>query len=152
MRRFFVFLCLFSGMAACGGTPEAPPKAEPVFTSKMDMKWITKGGKMVELLPVPGKVTVFDFAADWCGPCKDVDRLMIKVLAQHTDVALRKIDVDDWDSPISKKYLETPPSIPYMVIMDAKGERVGAISGFEPEQIRAMLKIARQRSAGTSRK
>ncbi|TFK56893.1 thioredoxin [Heliocybe sulcata] len=41
------------------------------------------------------KVTVFDFWATWCGPCKVISPIFEKLSDEHTDVEFYKVDVDD---------------------------------------------------------
>ena len=52
---------------------------------------IAGGGQSVQ--PVPGKVTLVYFHADWCGPCRQVTPALEKMAAADAEIALRKIDV-----------------------------------------------------------
>ena len=59
----------------------------------------------------------------------DVDAHMKKVLATQPDVALRKLDVSDWSTPLARHYLTDVASLPYVVVYGADGRRVMEIVG-----------------------
>jgi thiol-disulfide isomerase/thioredoxin len=103
------------------------------FPAGLDVSVIAPAGEAVALVPylVPGKVTVFDFFARWCGPCREVDHHLKEVLTRQSDVAVRKIDVVDWDSPAARKHLRDVPDLPYLVVYGRDGRRVDAISGLD---------------------
>lgn len=94
---------------------------------------------------VPGKVTVVDFYADWCGPCRQVDRHMKDVLAARPDVALRKVNIVDWDTPVAKRHLKGVSGIPYLVVFDAAGKKVGTIHGLRLDKLDAAIAKAAKR-------
>lgn len=121
--------------------------ADVEFPAGLDVTWISRGGEDVPLEShrAPGKVTVFDFYAEWCGPCREVDRTMVSILQEHDDVALRKLDVADWDSAVAKRYLADVPSLPYVVVYGKSGARVNAISGLHLDDLRAAIEEGRKR-------
>lgn len=72
----------------------------------LDIQDATTDGTAVPLVPVPGKITVFDFWAEWCKPCHVVDHELAEVVRRHpNDIAVRKVNVIDTESPASVKYL-----------------------------------------------
>lgn len=74
--------------------------------SGLDMREATTDGSAVPLVPVAGKITVYDFWAEWCEPCGVLDRELAEVARRHpTELAVRKVDVVEVDSPASRAYL-----------------------------------------------
>lgn len=113
----------------------SPPKAPPVAA---DIVQIVKDGEALPAFEphlVPGKVTVFDFHAVWCPPCRVVDEHLYPVVAKRTDVALRKIDVGAWDTPVAEQWLSEVAELPFIVVYDKRGKRVAQISGAKLQEI-----------------
>ena len=83
-----------------------------------------RNGNAIHLseLLVPGKVTVVDFYADWCGPCKTIEPYL-RSLANDPLVAVRKVDIVGWGSPVAKQW--DLKSIPNMRVYDEQGKQVG---------------------------
>ena len=106
--------------------PRLPPNA--------DVQTLSSQGEDVPSLFAkfaPSKVTVFDFYADWCAPCRAVDEHVHSLLQRRTDVALRRINVVSWDSPVAKANLKDVPTLPYLVVVDQTGRRIGVVSGLD---------------------
>ena len=118
----------------------------PKFAPGMDVKIISRRGEDVDLRAhlVPGKITVFDFFAIWCGPCKDIDRALIAMMRKYHDIAVRKLNVIDWRRPIAKRYLSRVPALPYLIVYSPSGKRIAAISGRKLDRLRAAIQRARK--------
>jgi thiol-disulfide isomerase/thioredoxin len=77
----------------------------------------------LEKLVVPGKYTVFDAYADWCGPCRTVDGKLREIVATRPDVAVRKLNVVRFDSPLAKEFGARLTALPHVVVFSPSGVR-----------------------------
>lgn len=110
-------------------TFEPLPKVE----GDADIAWVATAGEDVPSLEphaVKGKVTVFDFYADWCSVCRKVDgHVYAKLSAGDKTLALRKLNVVDWDSPLAQRWVSKVPSLPFLVIYGPDGKKVTSLHG-----------------------
>lgn len=86
---------------------------------------ISNGGQPVDLkslLPV-GKVTVVDFYADWCGPCRKIGPSLEKIASENPDVVLVKVDIVKWGTPVTRQY--NIKSVPNIRVFDRNGRQIG---------------------------
>ena len=99
----------------------------------LDVRTVTKPGSQLDIrtLLAKDKVTVVDFFAVWCGPCRKVDEYMLQRLNREQRLAYRRIDIDDWDSAIAKQYLGSAPELPYVLVFDKAGRQVGSLAGLD---------------------
>ena len=107
-----------------------------------DVSTIAKDGEDVPALEPhlsKGKVTVVDFSATWCEPCRTLDTHMLEVVGKRTDVAYRKLDVGDWDTPLAQRYLKGIPNLPYVIVYDKNGQKLETISGLDLKRLDAAI-------------
>jgi thiol:disulfide interchange protein len=105
----------------------------PVLEANADLAWLTRSGEDVPDLgahAVRGKVTVFDFYADWCAACRKVTGHLYKRLAgRDSAVAYRKINVISWESAVARRYLQEVPSLPLLVVYGPDGTKRRTLHG-----------------------
>ena len=90
---------------------------------------------------VLGNVTIVDFYADWCGPCKAVEPTIQQLAKSDPEIAVRKIDIVNWASPVATQYHVS--TIPRVEIYGRKGELVGTVKGADPAQVRQYVAQAK---------
>lgn len=75
-------------------------------------------------------LTLVDFYAEWCGPCKMIGPIVEEVSGELTDVQIVKINVDE-HSDIAQKY--GVMSIPTLILFK-DGKEVEKNIGFMPKE------------------
>lgn len=77
----------------------------------------------LEALISSNKVTVVDFYADWCGPCKAIAPHLEQMAKEDGQVQLVKIDIQSFESPVAKQF--KLQAIPNLRVYDTAGNQVG---------------------------
>jgi thiol-disulfide isomerase/thioredoxin len=88
-----------------------------------------------------GNVTVVDFYADWCGPCKQLSPSLEQMAQTDPDIALRKIDIVNWNTAVAKQY--NIHSIPQVNVYNRGGLLVGTVVGADAEEVRRYVAQAK---------
>jgi len=119
----------------CHPAAVLPPPRPP---DGADFSRLVEAGQDVPALDavaVRGKVTIFDFYADWCGPCRRVDEHIFELLKTRGDIAYRKLNIVSWDTPLAKHYMAKVPNLPFVVVYGKDGKPAGTISGLKLDEL-----------------
>lgn len=90
--------------------------------------------RRVVLDPESDKTLVFDFYAQWCGPCKAMVPILEQLAAEFKErgVAFFKVDSDQLPDLSSQQYVSALPTF----VIYRHGERIGHYVGANPKGLR----------------
>ncbi len=74
-----------------------------------------------------GKITIFDYYADWCGPCRLLTPKLERLLLKYDELALRTVDISSWESEAAQQ--ANLPGLPYVRIYGPQGKLLGSVQG-----------------------
>lgn len=103
---------------------EASTHEQFVAATTGDVVDAVSAGEEVALSPEPGKWTIFDFWAPWCEACKELDSRLRSLAAERSDVAVRRVNIVDFDSPIARKELPGVELLPHLRLLGPDGTAV----------------------------
>jgi thioredoxin len=105
---------------------------------------VVRGGNEIDINKhlANGKITLVEFYADWCGPCKMISPALENMARTDRDIALCKIDIVNWTSPVTRQY--NIRSIPCVVVFDRKGQMVGVMRGVDPDALNQYITQAKE--------
>jgi thiol:disulfide interchange protein len=134
-----------SGRSFKGSIGAIEPKAALTSdeVASLDMTTIATGTEVdLEDHLVKGKFTIFDYYADWCGPCLQLAKKIERHASTRDDIAIRKIDIVTWKTPAAvqatKKYKLA--GLPYLRIYGPDGKLRGVVDGDDIEAVKALLR------------
>jgi thioredoxin 1 len=79
---------------------------------------------------VKNGITVVDFYADWCSPCKQITSVLEDLSKENVDINFYKVNVDEC-SDIAVKF--GVRSIPYLLFFNS-GEKTSSLVGLKDAQ------------------
>ena len=88
-----------------------------------------------------GKYTIFDFWAEWCGPCHVLTPKLERLVQERSNVALRTIDLKQWESPAAKQATREfkLPGLPYVRVYGPDGKFIGEVAGNDIAKIEQLI-------------
>ena len=124
-----------------GETLDSDPLPEEL-RARLDIKTVSHGEKIrIKDHLTPGKITIFDYYADWCGPCHLLTPKLERLVLKYEDVALRKVDLIDYESKAALQATNQfrMPGLPFTRVFNDRGKLLGQIHGNRAEEIEALL-------------
>src|SRR5947207_2663814 len=88
-----------------------------------------------------GNVTVVDFYADWCGPCRQLSPSLEQMARTDPEIALRKIDIVNWKTPGARQF--NVNSISQVNVYNRAGSLVGTVNGADIDRIKSYVAQAK---------
>jgi len=83
--------------------------------------------------------TLVDFWAPWCGPCRVVGPVLEEIAAEHADIKIVKLNVDD--NPLTSAQYQVL-SIPTMILFKNGAEAKKLIGALPKRKIIEQLELA----------
>jgi thioredoxin 1 len=120
---------------AASGPAASGPAAGPQSAGEEQFQLANASGELipVEQVLVPGKVTVIDFYADWCAPCKVLEKKLKTEIHDEPRIAVRKIDVGKVEADvIIARY--GVKNLPHVRIYGPDGRLLHDLVGTQAEQ------------------
>ncbi len=90
---------------------------------------ITKDNFAAEVLNAPQTV-LLDFWAEWCGPCRMLAPIVESIAAEHSEIRVGKVNVDEQPELAMQFGVR---SIPMLVVMKG-GKAVASTVGYQPKE------------------
>jgi thiol-disulfide isomerase/thioredoxin len=81
--------------------------------------------------PQRGKVTVVEYGATWCEPCRKLEPLLDAFSVKRPEVLVRKTDASDWSAEQMERILPGVAGLPVVEVFGADGSLVRRLVGEE---------------------
>lgn len=108
----------------------------------LDIQIISTGKKIDLKKHMPkGKITIVDYYADWCKPCKILTPKIERLLLEDDRLVMRKIDLVDWKSDASKQATKDfqISGLPFVRVFGPDGKLLGEVKGNYIDKVREVI-------------
>ncbi len=129
---FFIFALIFgtNGIKSYIDTKLAEVQmANPITKSGQQIQWFEYSEEKVKQAAIENKPIIIDFLADWCIPCKELDKFTFsaqEVIENSQNFIMLKVDLTKGSNPISRGLREKfkIKGIPTLVFLKSNGEEL----------------------------
>lgn len=135
---------------------EAPPPSALTAKEKAGLDILTVShGEAIRIQDqlASGKYTIFDYYADWCGPCRLLTPKLERLVRDNKRVALRKVDISNWKSKAAIQATRDfkLSGLPYVRVYGPDGKFLGAVQGNHIDKIKVLIERNEIRRRGLPR-
>jgi len=119
------------------------PAPAPVVAGRGQQAEVIAHGAQVDIAKhlALGNVTVVDFYADWCGPCRQLSPSLEQMARTDPEIALRKVDIVNWNTAVVKQF--NIHSIPHVNVYNRGGRLVGTVVGADVDKVKSYVAQAK---------
>ncbi|KAK7681584.1 hypothetical protein QCA50_015317 [Cerrena zonata] len=82
-----------------------------------------------------GKTVVIDFWAEWCGPCKQISPIFVRLAAEYSSITFAKVNVDDAAQISEEVGIRAMPT--FMVFKN--GVKIDELVGAMPPRLQELI-------------
>ncbi len=105
------FEASFPGEKQSGIEPLPANVARSLDIVRYDGKSALDIGKVL----APGKITIVDYYAGWCGPCNVLESRLERYMVAHPNLAIRRADIGKWNNAAASQATHFgAEALPYM--------------------------------------
>ncbi|GAB2819942.1 hypothetical protein GCM10022221_17290 [Actinocorallia aurea] len=137
---------LFAAACGSGGAGAGPGEPLPVGERKAPSAVAGEDldGKALDLAAYKGKVTVVNFWASWCGPCRGEAETLEYVYQENKDDGVEFVGVDIEDTRDGAKAFTRTFKTTYPSFFDPEGKITQAFSTVNPSALPTTLILDRE--------
>ncbi|CCH42367.1 Thioredoxin M-type [Wickerhamomyces ciferrii] len=99
-----------------------------------NVNFVTSLSEFQELIQTEN-LTITNFHADWCGPCKAIAPIFERLSEEFTEVQFLKVDSDDSEDITQEYHLTSVPAF----ILFKNGEKISFLGGANPPAMRKLI-------------
>jgi thiol-disulfide isomerase/thioredoxin len=130
-------------MTAANSAQQAVNQATTASAGRAQQGEVISHGAQVDINQhlALGNVTVVEFYADWCGPCRMLTPSLEQMAQADPQVALRKIDIVRWGTPVTQQFGVN--AVPQVNVYNRGGTLVGTVRGVDLDSVKAYVAQAK---------